>query len=123
MVHTFHLISGRSHIYHRDSWLTISAPPHLEVLRRHVNGLKQMDFASHDICFMYALIFNLWFHLLDHLNVCLCLLQGKAGSTSPQISQECVADTEADLEQSHFLLTRVSEKCHFCVRMFGRYVL
>ncbi len=51
---------------------------------------------------MYVLTFNSWFHLKDHLNVRLCPLQSKAGSTGSQISQECVAETETGLEQSKF---------------------
>ncbi len=47
-------LRGWSHISHIDNWRTTIPPPHLQVLFtvHHVNGEKQMYFASHDICLM-----------------------------------------------------------------------
>ncbi len=43
------LLSGRSHVSHGDS----EEPPSVRLVWNHVNGLKQMDFALHDISLMF----------------------------------------------------------------------
>ncbi len=76
-----------------------------------------MYFALHDV----VLTFNLWFYLLAHLNIRLCPLQRREAPV-PKSHESMLLGQRQVLNKVNVLLQCVSQKCHFCVRMFGRYV-